>query len=73
MNPEWKASFENVSYFYTSLNDFLKLDGKKGVLFFNIIDGLRLRKLKKNKDVVLIFRPRGLVPEETYYKKKNII
>lgn len=70
LNPEWKKYLKEFSSLnYMDFNYFMKGKGIKGILFFNIIDGYRLKKYKK--DVSLIFRPRGIVPEESYYKNKN--
>ncbi|MFG6114173.1 hypothetical protein ACGTN9_03210 [Halobacillus sp. MO56] len=74
MDEEWEGRLNNSiakgkSITYQSFFDFLDLKGEKVIIFFNIIDGYKLKKYKKRKDIYLIFRPRGIIPEESYYKK----
>lgn len=62
----------DISVKFLRLDDFLKLRKRKAIIFFNIIDGYKLIKYKNRRDLILVFRPRGIVPEETYYKNRNI-
>lgn len=74
VDKKWKAYLGDFSFInYIDFSDFLKLNGRKGILFFNIIDGYQLKKYKRIDNLSLIFRPRGTVPEESYYKNKKII
>ena len=51
------------------LERFLTHEGEKGIIFFTIMDGHKLLRYKKKyNNILYIFRPRGLLPEESYYK-----
>ena len=72
INIQWKKYFpENGNLEFMDFEDFINQNYDKSVMFFNILDGYKLIKYKNNNNVYLIFRPRGLVPEESYYKRKN--
>jgi hypothetical protein len=76
LDCEWKdklIKLDDNSLVYQSLNSFLKSCGKKSIIFFNIIDGFRVIKKCSKCRVEFIFRPRGILPEESYYKNHKII
>ncbi|MCX7748531.1 MAG: hypothetical protein N2645_16835 [Clostridia bacterium] len=57
-----------------SLNDYLRQNDKEKTFFmvFSYKDVLFLRKkIKHNSNLKIIFRPRGIVPEESYLKHKS--
>ncbi|MCM3610393.1 hypothetical protein M4S82_03955 [Planococcus sp. MERTA32b] len=72
LDYEWEKVLSNSKIEYTNFEEFHKRPGLKGILFLNILDGNYLMKYK-NKNTFYIFRPRGIVPEESYYKKKNLV
>lgn len=74
VDKRWKNKIEGFEPIkHMDIEEFVRLRGRKAIIFLNIIDGYRLRKYKHIEDIFFIFRPRGLLPEESYYKSHNII
>lgn len=74
LNIGWKNKLDlNERVKYKNIEEFVNMCGKKAVVFFNIMDGYKLKKIKRSDKLKLVFRPRGIVPEESYYKDKNLL
>ncbi|WP_096437456.1 hypothetical protein [Alteribacter populi] len=72
VDKKWENNLKDYSLVeYMDFQEFVNISGEKGIVYFNIIDGYHLKQYKNN-NVKLIFRPRGIIPEESYYKNKNI-
>src|SRR5699024_4426694 len=70
LGEKWQAYFDDKKYVYTNFKKFKSLKGKKGILFFSVLDGLKLIRFNDDK-IKLFFRPRGLAPEESYFRNKK--
>lgn len=68
-----KKKMKNPKYKYIQFEEFLKINGEKIIIFFNVMDGKKLYKYRQKKEIKFVFRPRGITPEESYYKNKSII
>ncbi|SFQ39874.1 glycosyltransferase family protein [Caldicoprobacter faecalis] len=74
LDNNWKSQFANLPFVdFINFDDFVKMKGDKAIVFFNIIDGYYLRKYKSDKSIFFVFRPRGILPEESYYRNKNLL
>ncbi|WP_207650024.1 hypothetical protein [Desulfosporosinus lacus] len=71
-NKEWRTFFDTELIDYMDFEYFIKRDENRAIMFFNPIDGYDLRKYSDINNLFFIFRPRGIVPEESYFKNKNI-
>ncbi|MCR3955124.1 MAG: hypothetical protein NUK57_02440 [Gudongella sp.] len=73
----WEKHIKNFTdtncIFEEGIEDFLMKNkaSKTCLVFFNIIDGIRIIRKTYKFNVKLVFRPRGILPEESYYKNKN--
>lgn len=74
LDLKWKGVIDNItSIDFMYFDDFINMNGIKVVIFFNIIDGYYLRKYKNKTGIFFVFRPRGILPEESYYKNENVL
>jgi len=78
-NTDWdeekKNSIANVSE-YMSLDKYIREYNEMKTLFicFNIYDVLKLRKkIKNNQNFKIMFRPRGILPEESFLRNNSMI
>lgn len=69
-DDKWEDLLKNMYEIKNlGLERFLTHEGEKGIIFFTIMDGHKLLRYKKKyNNILYIFRPRGLLPEESYYK-----
>lgn len=75
LDHKWKECFHgSYRLEYTEFEKYVGMNNKrKKVIFTNIVDGFKLIMLKKKYNLYIVFRPRGILPEESYYKNRNLI
>lgn len=73
IDSKWSEYINNEknNLIFEDLTNYLNLKANKAIMYLNIIDGLKLMKLKKNS-TKFIFRPRGILPEESFYKNGKL-
>lgn len=73
-NTDWEKEINNVFLKFANQIDFEKyrkanINVKTFIFVFNIFDAIEVRKkIKNNIDYKIILRPRGLTPEESFYR-----
>ncbi|CDO03672.1 hypothetical protein BN988_02190 [Oceanobacillus picturae] len=74
LNEQWGNYLNNSTEIdYLDFQKFVDRKGSKVIIYFNIIDGYNLKKYKSFDNLLLVFRPRGILPEESYYKNNSIL
>lgn len=72
LNEKWEKHLnKSLEIDYIDFQDFISRKGNKVIIYFNIIDGYKLKRYKIFDNLLFVFRPRGILPEESYYKNNS--